>query len=154
MSESRFPDIEELVPHRGRMRLLSDVVAHSPEETVCAVDLERSELFLESDGSVPAFVALEYMAQCAAAHAGLASRSRREPPSAAFLLGTRRLRLDAERLRPGQRLRVSARHHRGESGLIAFDCALRDADTDQTLAEGRLNLYTVADGSPPGESPA
>ena len=154
MSGSGFPDIEELVPQRGRMRLLSGVLAHSIEETVCAIDLERSALFAEADGAVPAFVALEYMAQCAAAHAGLASRSGHEPPRAAFLLGTRRLRLGTECFRPGQRLRVSARHHRGESGLIVFDCTLRDADAGEALAEGRLNLYTVANESPPGEPPA
>ena len=151
MSGAGFPDIEALVPHRGRMRLLSGVLAHSIEETVCAVDLERSELFAEADGAVPAFVALEYMAQCAAVHAGLASRAGHRAPSAAFLLGTRQLRLGTARFRPGQKLRVSARHQRGESGLIVFDCALRDAESGETLAEGRLNLYTVGDERPPGE---
>jgi predicted hotdog family 3-hydroxylacyl-ACP dehydratase len=136
------------------MRLLSGVVSHSMQETVCAIDLERSALFAEADGSIPAFVALEYMAQCAAAHAGLANRSGGEPPRANFLLGTRRLQLATERFRPGQQLRVSARHHRGESGLVVFDCVLSDADSNEKLAEGRLNLYTVAHGIPLGESPA
>jgi hypothetical protein len=40
----------------------------------------RSAFFAKADGSVPAFVSLEYMAQCAAAHAGLVSRSGGEPP--------------------------------------------------------------------------
>jgi hypothetical protein len=31
---------------------------------------------------------------------------------------------------------------------------LRDTDTDETLAEGRLNLYTVGHESPLGETPA
>jgi predicted hotdog family 3-hydroxylacyl-ACP dehydratase len=154
LTGSDYPDVAELVPQRGRMRLLSGVVSHSIEETVCAIDLERSGLFAESDGSIPAFVALEYMAQCAAAHAGLANRSGSEPPRANFLLGTRRLQLAIERFRPGQRLLVSARHHRGESGLVIFDCVLSDADSDETLAEGRLNLYTVAHDIPLGESPA
>lgn len=146
MTRPDFPDVDELIPQRGRMRLLGDVVAHAPEETECSVDLERSELFCEPDGAVPAYVAIEYMAQCAAAHAGLTARAPGAPPRIALLLGSRRLRLRTDRFHPGQRLRVSARHHRGESGLVAFDCAVRDAESDQTLAEGRLNLYTVADG--------
>ena len=154
MTGSGYPDVAELVPQRGRMRLLSAVVSHSVQETVCAIDLERSGLFAEADGSIPAFVALEYMAQCAAAHAGLVNRSGGEPPRANLLLGTRRLQLATERFRPGQRLRVSARHHRGESGLVVFDCVLSDADSNEKLAEGRLNLYTVAHEIPLGESPA
>ena len=154
MTGSDYPDVAELVPQRGRMRLLSGVVSHSIEETVCAIDLERSGLFAEADGSIPAFVALEYMAQCAAAHTGLANRSGSESPRASLLLGTRRLQLAIERFRSGQRLRVSARHHRGEAGLVVFDCVLSDADSDETLAEGRLNLYTVAHDIPLGESPA
>jgi len=149
-----FPGIDELLPQRGRMRLLGGVESHSPEETQCAVDPERSELFAEPDGSIPAYVAIEYMAQCAAAHAGLAARAPGAPPRIALLLGSRRLQLRTERFRPGQRLRVSARHHWGESGLVAFDCAVRDAESDRTLAEGRLNLYTVADGDPLEGPPA
>jgi predicted hotdog family 3-hydroxylacyl-ACP dehydratase len=136
------------------MRPLSGVVAHSMEETVCAIDLGRSGLFAEADGSVPAFVSLEYMAQCAAVHARLVSRSGGEPPRAAFLLGTRRLWLGSGRFRPGQRLRVSARHHRGASGLVVFDCALNDADSEEALAEGQLNLYIAVDEVPLGEPPA
>jgi predicted hotdog family 3-hydroxylacyl-ACP dehydratase len=154
VSGAGFPDVADLVPQRGPMRLLGGIVSHSREETVCAVDLERSALFAQADGSVPAFVALEYMAQCAAAHAGFARGAGAEPPRVGFLLGTRRLTLTTDRFRPGQRLRVSARHHRGESGLVVFDCRLRDADSDETLAEGRLNLYTVAHESPRGEPPA
>lgn len=154
MTGPDHPDVAQLVPQRGPMRLLSGIVSHSAAETVCAIDLERSALFAEADGSIPAFVALEYMAQCAAAHAGFASRASGQPARAGFLLGTRRLALATECFRPGQRLRVAARHHRGESGLVVFDCTLNDADSDETLAEGRLNLYTVAHESPLEEPPA
>jgi len=150
---SDFPDLDALVPHRGRMRLLGRVLSHSPEETRCSVDLERSELFFDRDGSVPAFVAIEYMAQCAAAHAGLAA-AHGSSPRIALLLGSRRLQLHAERFHPGQQLCVEARHHRGEAGLVAFDCAVRDTESDRTLAEGRLNLYTVDDGDPLGRPAA
>ncbi|MDH3520500.1 MAG: hypothetical protein OEM49_08595 [Myxococcales bacterium] len=149
-----FPDVAALAPHQGPMRLLGAVLTHSPAETICSVDLEGSGLFRGADGSVPAFVALEYMAQCAAVHAGLAARAGWRAPEAALLLGSRRLRLAVDRFPAGQRLRVSARHQRGESGLVLFECAVRDEASGRTLAQGRLSLYTVAPGDSLEELPS
>lgn len=146
MSTEAFPAIDTLVPQRGRMSLLGRVLEHSAVETVCELDPARGELFTDSDGFVPAYVALEYMAQCAAVHAGLENRERSGPPRAALLLGSRRLSFATERFRPGQRLHVCARHHRGGRGLVVFDCSVCEEGNEQPLAKGRVNLYTVGDG--------
>jgi len=146
MSAERFPAIEELIPQRGRMSLLGRVLEHSPDETTCELDPQRSEPFCDEDGNVPAYVALEYMAQCAAAHASLADPARNGPPRVALLLGSRRLEFAAQCLRAGRALRVCARHVRGESGLVVFDCTLRESGSEEPLARGRVNLYTVAEG--------
>ena len=141
-------DVSLLLPQQGPMRLLSRVLEHTPEQTVCAADTDRSELFREPDGTVPAWVALEYMAQCMAVHAGLAARSRGEAAQPALLLGSRRLRLRVDHFAAGCTLWVSARHHRGEQGLVAFDCEVRDEPGGALLASGRLLAYTLQDGVP------
>jgi len=143
-----LPDVSALLPQKGPMRLLSRVLEHAPEQTVCAADTARSELFREPDGSVPSWIAREYMAQCMAVHAGLVARSRGEAVQPALLLGSRRLLLAVDRFAAGCTLRISARHHHGERGLVAFDCEVRDEAGSDLLAEGRLLAYTLEDGMP------
>jgi hypothetical protein len=52
------------------------------------------------------------------------------------------LRSACASLPPGP-LEVEARHHRGERGLVAFDCIVRDPAGGAALVEGRVNVYIV-----------
>ncbi len=142
MRSAALPDIAALLPHSGRMRLLDHVVEHIPERTVCAIDTAASELFAEPDGSVPAWVGLEYMAQCVAAHSGLVARALGVPRERGLLLGTKRTELFVDRFAPGARLVVTSEHLRGERGLVWFDCRVED-DEGTPLARGRLSVYAM-----------
>ena len=138
---SSFPAVEELVPHRGGMSLVRDVVEHGPDYTICAVDPAGSDLFRQADGSIPAWLSLEYMAQCIAAHGGLDARGRGDPPAVGFFVGTRRIVLHADRFLPGEVLRVRAEKLRRSGGLLSFACSVvRDTD-GAVLAEGHLNVF-------------
>ncbi len=140
----QFPAIADLIPHSDAMLLLDRVLEHEPEYTVCRIDVRQSALFADADGGVPSWLGLEYIAQCAAVHGSLAGGTR--PPRPGLLLGSRRLRLHAERFEADRPLEVTARHHRGESGLVAFDGSVRDPG-GKVLAEGRINLYILEDWS-------
>lgn len=141
-----FPPVEELLPQSGRMRLVSEVLAHDAGATSCAVDVGRSELFRDAEGRVPVWVALEYMAQCAAVHGGLLSRRLGEPMRPGLFVSARRVAFHAEAFDPGAPLVVTARHERGERGLVGFDCEVRAAD-GAPLAAGRLFVYVADDWS-------
>ena len=145
MSGPAFPPVAELIPHAGPMCLLARVVEHEPTRTVCSVVPGRGDLLAERDGHVPVWVGLEYMAQCVAAHAGLISRSAGRAPRPGLLLGSRRLRFDARYFAPDRELRVTARHHHGERGLVAFDCEIRAGTGGSPLVEGRVNI-NIEDG--------
>ena len=140
---SEFPEIGALVPHSGRMRLLDRVVEHTPERTVCSVDPVGSSLFHGPDGSVPAWVGIEYMAQCVAAHGGLVAWWRGETPQRGLLLGTKRTDLLVDAFAPGERLRVVSRHLRGDRALVWFECAIEREADGETLARGRLSVYAM-----------
>jgi predicted hotdog family 3-hydroxylacyl-ACP dehydratase len=127
------------------MSLLDQVLEHSRERTICSIDPARSRLFAEPDGRVPVWLGLEYMAQCIAAHGGLAARSLGEPPRPGLFLGTRRVEFRSEYFQPEEALRVTAVHHRGETGLVAFDCEVRAAAGGDPLVNGRMNVYIVDD---------
>ncbi|HXZ85342.1 MAG TPA: hypothetical protein VEI82_07610 [Myxococcota bacterium] len=139
-------DIGELLPQRGPMRLLSRLLSHSRERTICAVDVSDSELFREADGQVPACVALEYMAQCIAAHGVLLDE---EKPRPGLLVGVKRLELHRDRLAPSESLEVSARILQRVGRLASLACEVRAQD--ELVAEGVLSVF-VPDSLP--EPPA
>jgi predicted hotdog family 3-hydroxylacyl-ACP dehydratase len=145
VSESTFPAISALMPHSGPMSLLDQVLEHSRERTICSVDPAGSRLFADPDGRVPVWLGLEYMAQCIAAHGGLAARSLGEPPRPGLFLGTRRAEFGTAYFERDEILHVTAVHHRGEVGLVAFDCEVRAAAGDAPLVKGRMNVYIVDD---------
>jgi predicted hotdog family 3-hydroxylacyl-ACP dehydratase len=139
-----YPPIEEVLPHSGRMVLLTRIVSHTDRRTTCVVEISPASTFADADGGVPAWVAVEYMAQCVAAHGGLRARAAGDPVTPGFLLGSRSIALHTERFLPGQRLEVEAAHVWGEHDFFSFACAVRDAATGATLVEGTLAVARAA----------
>jgi predicted hotdog family 3-hydroxylacyl-ACP dehydratase len=135
--------IEEVVPHAGTMLLVGPVLEHHPEYTRCRVEVARSALFAREGGRVPAFVALEWMAQCVAAHGGLVARALGLPARPGLFLGTRGVRLSADDFAADDVYEVCARHLRGELGLVSFACRLERPGDAEPLAEGNLSVYVV-----------
>jgi len=121
-------EIEGLLPHSGPMRLLSRLLSHTRERTICAVDVSDSELFRDADGQVPACVVVEYMAQCVAAH------------------GVLHLELFRDRLAPSESLEVSARILQRIGRLASLQCEVRAAE-GELVAEGVLSVF-VPDSLP------
>jgi predicted hotdog family 3-hydroxylacyl-ACP dehydratase len=145
VNPASFPTVEELVPHSDSMLLLDWVLEHESDFTICSATADSGAHFADPGGSVPSWVSLEYMAQCAAVHGGLADRNRDKAPRPGLLLGSRRLLLHTDTLPTGQELHVTARHHRASAGLVAFDCSIRSETTSEILAEGRINIYILED---------
>ena len=137
-----FPPVAEVVPQRGRMMLLSSVLEHSDQHTVCAVEVGTDSPFLETGGTVPALIGVEYMAQCVAAHAGLQRWAKGEAPRVGFLIGSRRLDVRSPTgFRAGQRLIVHVRRAWGEEEFAVFACRLIDAPSQAILVQGNLNVF-------------
>ena len=145
-SVGEFPPIAELLPQAGAMRLVDRVLEHGDAGTRCAVAPSHGAPFRDARGAVPAWVALEYMAQCAAADGSLRRRSHGESLEPALLVGSRRIEFRCAEFDPAQRLEVTARHAAGRRELLAFDCAVFDARGGAALVEGRLNVLPGIDG--------
>jgi predicted hotdog family 3-hydroxylacyl-ACP dehydratase len=151
MSPGPFPSVGELIPHARGMLLIDRVLEHEPEQTVCSAVPAASALFRDAAGRVPAWVGLEYLAQCMAVHGALAGRAPGSPPRLGPFLGGRRLQLRVLHFEPEQVLRVTVRHLRGEKGLIAFHGWIHDDAGVEPLVEGRLHVYRMdawAEGMP------
>lgn len=94
------------------------------------------------------WAAVEYMAQAAAALAGLMDISEGEkgPPKLGFLLGSRKLELLADRFEPGRKYLVDARNEFSDSEAASFECAVREAgEGGRTVAKAMLSAYRPRD---------
>jgi len=131
--------LDDLLPHRPPMTLLDEIVSVDlAEGTLVAAFAGRREW----RGN---WVAIELMAQAAAALAGAADRAEgyAGPPRPGFLLGTRRLTLDLDAFEPGHRYRVRATRVFSDAESASFDCAVLDGE--RTVAAATLNAYRPPD---------
>lgn len=134
---SAWPSLDVLIPHTGPMRLLARVLEHSRERTVCAIDPSDSELFRDPDGRVPAWVVIEYMAQCVAAHGALLDGV--SSPRPGLLVGAKRITLHRESFSPDESLEVSARILQRVGRLASLACEVRAGG--ERVAEGTLSVF-------------
>ena len=148
MSAAVYPELSELLPHSGPMLLLARVISHAPSRTVCALDPAASELFRDADGGVPGWLALEWMAQCIAAHGGLIARREGRAPAPGMLVGAKRVSFERARFAAGESLEVEARFAGGAGALASFECALRTGA--EVVATGSLSVY-VSDAFAPAQ---
>jgi predicted hotdog family 3-hydroxylacyl-ACP dehydratase len=146
-----LPPVSEILPHHGRAALLDRVESHDAEETCCAVEIDGSAWLHRAEGTVPAWVGMEYMAQCIAAHEGCIAYREGRTLEPGFLVRARRVRFHHPAYRPGEVLRVRARRLRGRPKLraMAFACEIR-IGTDPTAPVAAEAELTVALEPHPG----
>ncbi|GGP21732.1 ApeP family dehydratase [Silvimonas iriomotensis] len=136
--------VSELVPHDGPMCLLDAVVAVAPD-TLTAQVVPRGDGLFDEDGTVGAWVGLEYMAQTMAALAGWERRKTGQPPRVGLMLGTRRYQCHVPHFVVGQPLLVTAtREFEADNGIGVMQCRIETPD-HQLLAEALLSAYQPDD---------
>jgi predicted hotdog family 3-hydroxylacyl-ACP dehydratase len=127
------------------MLLLDRLLEHDGESTAARVAVGSRGWLKREDGSVPSWLALEYMAQCVAAHEGMLAFVEGRPLPQGFLVAALGLRIYRSRFGADELLRVQARRARGRPGLGALShvCTVHaEGGSDETVlfAEGRLSV--------------
>ncbi|RJG13152.1 3-hydroxylacyl-ACP dehydratase [Pseudomonas cavernicola] len=131
--------IAELLPHAGDMILLDRVLSFGEEDVRTQLTVRPGGLFNRADGSLPAWVGVELMAQSIAAYAGCHARQAGESVELGFLLGTRSFQCNVEAFPAGTELQIHAiRSLQDDNGMGVFECHLRGPDIH---AEARLNVF-------------
>lgn len=139
-----FPPIEALLPHRGTLLLLDRVLAGDEQSIEAERTVPAGAWYSDETGAMPAWIAIELMAQAIAAFANLQAHVQGEPPKRGLLLGSKAYRAGAARIAAGERLRVTAQLlFRDDSGFAAYDCAIIGAAGE--LAAATLKVYEPAD---------
>jgi predicted hotdog family 3-hydroxylacyl-ACP dehydratase len=136
--------VDELVPHSGDMVLL-DAVLECTEHSLSAQVVVAETLFSHADGSLPAWMGLELMAQAIAAWAGWHARQEHRPVQLGFLLGTRNYACRIDRFPVGATLRIDiVRSLQDDSGIAVFECTIHGT---ALLASARVNVFQPADAA-------
>ena len=131
--------IAELLPHAGDMILLDEVLHFTEEAVQTRLSVRPGGLFNQADGSLPAWVGIELMAQSVAAYAGCQARQAGVPVQLGFLLGTRNFQCNVERFPAGVELQIKAlRSLQDDNGMGVFECQL---DGPGIQAVARLNVF-------------
>jgi predicted hotdog family 3-hydroxylacyl-ACP dehydratase len=129
-----LPPVERVVPHTAPMVLLDELVERSADHVTCRV-LLRSDMPFMRAGRQRGAVCIEYMAQAAAAFAGLSSTGGKKKPNVGYVVGVRRMQLLRAELEAGRELMVTVLMTWRDVQTAAFDCKVEDSGELVATAE-------------------
>jgi predicted hotdog family 3-hydroxylacyl-ACP dehydratase len=131
--------IAELLPHAGDMILVDELVSFDEEHAHVCLTVRPGGPFNRADGSLPAWVGIELMAQAVATYGGCRAKLAGQPIELGFLLGTRNYQCNVEHFPVGVRLDVRAlRSLEDDNGMGVFECHI---DGPGIKLEARLNVF-------------
>ena len=131
--------LAELLPHGGDMILIEQILAFDEEQIHTRLTVRPNGLFSRPDGSMPAWVGIELMAQCVAAFAGCHARQRGDDVEMGFLLGSRKFESNVENFPAGTELTIHGiRSLEDDNGMGVFECHINGTGIHVTA---RLNVY-------------
>jgi len=133
----------EYLPHDAPMLLLEEVLSVSEETACCQVSVNATSVlapFLDAQGDLPGWYALELMAQTVGVWSGWHRMQRGQDSIAlGMVLGARELTCAAGRLPAGATLAIEVKLLMQDERFGSFECAINA--NNRTLATGRVNTF-------------
>ena len=117
-------ELLSLIPHRGRMMLLSRIINYNMEERSIEAEYDIREdcLFYDSGAmGLPAWVGFEFMAQTISAFSGINARGKGEAPKRGFVLAVSRLRIDLPFFKNGDKVKIKMREIENLFPVFVFE---------------------------------
>jgi len=133
--------VAELLYHDDPMILVDRVVKRLDDGVICETDITSGTLFADDKG-VPAYVAIEYMAQAIGVFDGIIRKESSRKPEIGFLLGSRKFELFTNRFLFGQTLKITVKRIWDGEKVVQFDCIVEDARSLDTVAKATLTVYS------------
>jgi len=131
--------LAELLPHAGDMILIDRILSFDEEQIHTRLTVKPDGLFNLPDGSLPAWVGVELMAQSVAAFAGCHARQKGNPVELGFLLGTRKFECNVDAFAAGSELTIHGiRSLEDDNGMGVFECHIHGPGIE---ASARLNVF-------------
>ncbi len=131
--------IAELLPHAGDMIFIDQVLSFDEEQIHTRMTVKPGGLFSREDGSLPAWVGIELMAQTVAAFAGCRAREEGRAVELGFLLGSRKFECNVDHFPVGSELTLHGRRSlEDDNGMGVFECHI---EAPGIHASARLNVF-------------
>lgn len=130
------------LPHRSPMLLIDKALSVSEDEVRAQTDAQSPLLkpFLNEDGLLPSWYALELLAQCVGIFAGyMRERANLDPLKAGFIISCRGLKTAAPVFERAGIIYLQASLLMQSEGFASFDC--QAVQNDKVHSSGRLSLY-------------
>jgi len=135
-------DVSQVVPHSGKMLLIDKVIDYKDDWLVSQITIKEDSMFC-NNGSVPALVGIEYMAQSVAAFAGKNDKLNNKEVSIGLLLGTRKYVSSVSEFPVGSVLKIHVQQIYFENlGLGVFKCKIEGKNI---FVEANINVYHPKD---------
>ena len=99
---------QQVLPQRAPMLLIDQIGDWSKDWIEVQVTHQHPNLFTKKNGNTPAWVALEYICQAAAAHAGILQLESGQTIKLALVLGTRKLHIPQTHFKAQETLFIKA----------------------------------------------
>lgn len=106
-----IPSPETVLPHRGDMVLLEEIVDWGEDWIEARAHKDRLRAFRSADGSVSTVAAMELICQTAASHAGLTELKNDRPIKIGFIIGARSLEFDDAAFQQTEEFYMTVHHH-------------------------------------------
>jgi predicted hotdog family 3-hydroxylacyl-ACP dehydratase len=148
----QFPAVEELLPHRPPMLLLTDVVEELVDGIVGVGSVPLDHVLVH-DALAPTILGVELAAQAAGAHAALRRRATPEGfagPAVGALVTIRRARFHVDALPAGEPLRTEVRLVGAAGPLAVYDGQVSIQGRTSHAVTCRFSTYATESGSSSG----
>jgi len=138
-------ELQTIIPHRGKMLLLSRVIEYNSDHSIQAeYDITDNCIFFDpAIEGVPAWVAFEFMAQSISALSGIRSKEKGEKPKIGFILSIPSMRMEIPLFKNGSTVRVKVKETDCTDMIYTFDGAA--FLEDKKVMEGKLMCIEVSD---------
>jgi predicted hotdog family 3-hydroxylacyl-ACP dehydratase len=134
-------ELINLVPHKGKMFLLSRVMSFDckTRRLESEYDITEGCLFYDRElEGVPSWVGFECMAQSISALSGLEGRSRGEPPKFGFILSVSELEIKIPFFKKGSTVAIEVDEETMVDNVYSFRC--RASAEGKPAVEARLTV--------------
>jgi len=138
-------ELQTLIPHKGKMLLLSRIIEYDIEHSIRAeYDITGNCLFYDPvlDG-VPAWAGFEFIAQTISALTGIRSRERGDKPKMGFILSIPSMRMEIPFFKNGSTVEVRVKETDCTNMIYTFEGeAFLE---DKKVMEGKMMVMEVND---------
>jgi len=136
--------LEALVPHRGKMLLLSRAVSYDAGESslLAEVDILPSSFFYDDNmKGVPVWIGFEYMAQAIAALSGKNDLANGLPPGFGFILSVSNFVAEVPCFKVNTTISVHIKEELTMDNIFLFKCSIKQDGAE--LAKATLNTIKM-----------